>query len=312
LQVAREQQGPLDWSPSGDRFAVRTPGELTLYSSNGTRVWTISRNANGLEDVAWSPSGDLIAARFGQEILLTTPERTPVATIELQSSELQSLESGLRWSPDGQLLAVGGGAIYDRTGALVGRYAPASTNAAVAADPRWTPDGTAIIFRRGPARYVSSRYSSFLVLGTADLYRSNAHGADPLPLTSTPALDEGPALFRPGHAGGTAGTAVACFLAGTPRRDVIYGSSADDLVFAGAGNDLVYGRGGDDVILAGDGADRVHAGKGRDIVFAGRGNDRVYARDRERDRIDGGLGRDWARVDRKDSVVGVETLVRRG
>jgi len=311
-QVAHEMPVSLDWSPGGDRFAVRTPGELSLYASNGTRIWTISRNADGLEDVAWSPSGALIAARFGQEILLTTPERTPVATIELRRSELESLESGLSWSPDGQLLAVGGGTIYDRTGRLVGRYAPASMKAAVAADPRWAPDGTALIFRRGPARYVSSRYSSYLVLGAADLYLSDAHGSDPLALASTPALDEGPVVFRPGHAGGTAGTARPCFVAGTPRRDVIYGSPSDDLVFAGAGDDVVYGRGGDDVILAGDGADRVLPGKGRDVAFTGRGNDRVAARDRERDRINGGPGRDWARVDSKDSVAAVETLLRRG
>ena len=311
-QVAREMPGHLDWSPSGDRLAVRTPGELTLYASNGTRIWTMSRNANGLDDVAWSPSGDLIAARFGQEILLTTPERTPVATIELRRSDLESLESGLSWSPDGQLLAVGGGEIYDRTGRLVGRYAPASVNAAVATDPRWTPDGTVLIFRRGPAKYVSSRYSSYLVLGAADLYLSDARGSDPLALTSTPALDEGPVVFRPGHAGGTAGTALPCFVAGSSRRDVIRGTSSNDLVFAGAGNDVVYGRGGDDVILAGEGADLVRPGKGHDVVLTGRGNDRVEARDRERDRINGGPGRDWARVDSKDSVSAVETLLRRG
>jgi WD40 repeat protein len=56
-QVAHEMPVSLDWSPGGDRFAVRTPGELSLYASAGTRIWTISRNADGPEDVAWSPSG---------------------------------------------------------------------------------------------------------------------------------------------------------------------------------------------------------------------------------------------------------------
>jgi Ca2+-binding RTX toxin-like protein len=263
-----------------------------------------------VKGVAWSPTGDVIAARFGREILLTTPERTPVATITLQENRLESLEWGLGWSPDGQLLAVGGGPIYDRAGALVRRYAPPSIDGAVAVDPKWTPDGTAIVYRRAPAKVVSARYSQYLVLGSADLYLSDTRGGEPVALTSTAQVNESDVVFRPGHAGGTAGTALECFHLGTSGRDVIYGTGADDLVLAGTGNDVVYGRGGDDLIFGGDGKDRVLPGRGRDSVYAGAGKDRIDARDGQRDGITGGKGRDRAVVDRKDRVVGVETVLR--
>jgi len=301
----------FDWSPSGDRLAVRTTGDLMLFSASGTRLWTISGNANGLQDVAWSPAGDLIAARFGREILILMPDRTPVATIELQPSTLESLETGLSWSPNGRLLAVGGGVIYDRDGQPAGRYAPPSTSAAVAADPRWTPDGTAIVFRQAPARVVNARYSQYLVLGTADLYVWEATDSAPVALTSTPQLDESDVVFRPGHAGGTAGKASSCFEQGTPGNDVIYGDGDEDLFLMGAGNDVVYARGGNDLVFGGAGNDRLLPGRGRDLVFGNRGNDRILARDRQRDGIAGGPGFDRAWVDRRDAVSGVERVYRR-
>ena len=67
------------------------------------------------------------------------------------------------------------------------------------------------------------------------------------------------------------------------------------------------------------GDDRISGYSYRDVLIGGRGRDRIYgedgrdyinARDGQRDYVDGGDGRDTARVDRKDIVIGVERVRR--
>lgn len=59
----------------------------------------------------------------------------------------------------------------------------------------------------------------------------------------------------------------------TSGDDVLYLSSMDDSMSAGAGNDIVYGYAGNDVLLGGDGNDIIYAGSGDDIIDAGTGDD---------------------------------------
>jgi len=53
------------------------------------------------------------------------------------------------------------------------------------------------------------------------------------------------------------------------------------------------------VIHSGRGNDTVHGDGGRDGLFSGYGRDTFFARDRQRDRLDGGPSRDRARIDRR-------------
>jgi hypothetical protein len=296
----------IAWSPGGDHLAVRFSEDLSLFTSEGRLLWTISRGEQSLGEVAWSPTGDVLAARFGRETLVLTPGRTPVATITRPDTELDELEHGMSWSPDGRLLAVGGGAIFDRAGRPAGRYAPPTTWAGVAFAPRWSPDGTAILFQRARPARVGSRYTNELGTLASDLYATRLPGGDPTALTSTPGVDERDIVFRPARVGGTAGTAGTCVHVGTRGRDVVYGSSQEDLVTAGAGNDVLLGQGGNDVLVAGDGNDLVRAGAGRDDVFGDAGRDRFYTRDSSVDRISGVPGVDRAWADRRDRMDGVE------
>jgi len=55
-------------------------------------------------------------------------------------------------------------------------------------------------------------------------------------------------------------------------------------------------------LVGSSGNDRISGGVGRDAISAGSGNDRISARDRNRDRINCGSGRDLVIADRIDLV----------
>jgi hypothetical protein len=153
------------------------------------------------------------------------------------------------------------------------------------------------------------------VLG--EIQRFNLDGCAPPPCTirGTSAADT---------LAGTSGADVICGLRG---NDVLRGLGGDDLIYGGRGNDRLYGGGGADRLLAGPGADlltggsgndtlyaqggpdRLIGGRARDALVAGSGGDTLAARDRRRDWLGGGAGRDQARVDRSlDTVRGVERI----
>jgi Ca2+-binding RTX toxin-like protein len=81
-------------------------------------------------------------------------------------------------------------------------------------------------------------------------------------------------------------------------------------VNGGPGSDRISGGDGRDVLLGGPGNDVIRAGRDADVVLAGPGRDVVFARDRHRDRIDCGGGRDTAKVDRVDVVRNCERVLR--
>jgi Ca2+-binding RTX toxin-like protein len=113
---------------------------------------------------------------------------------------------------------------------------------------------------------------------------------------------------------------------GQGGRDVVRGGAGDDYLSGGGradalrggpGNDFVNGRTGADELSGGTGKDRLSGGPQNDILRGGPGRDRLLgdsgadvfdARDRNRERVDGGLGVDRARVDPIDSLFSVEVL----
>lgn len=88
--------------------------------------------------------------------------------------------------------------------------------------------------------------------------------------------------------------------------DVVFGDSGRSVFVGNAGSDTLLGSGGPDVLRGGHGRDDLHGHEGRDrlvggargdALFGGRGDDSIFARDRARDRVFGGRGRDRARLD---------------
>ena len=82
----------------------------------------------------------------------------------------------------------------------------------------------------------------------------------------------------------------------------LIGTAAGEAIVGTAGPDTICGLGGND---------RLTGGAGVDVLSGGIGNDVLNARDRRRDVVRGGPGRDSARIDRHlDRVKGVERILR--
>ena len=100
-------------------------------------------------------------------------------------------------------------------------------------------------------------------------------------------------------------------LRGLGGNDRLLGRGGADQLFGGAGNDALFGGTGIDRLLGGSGNDRLVGGTGRDVLDGGTGKDRIEARDRARDVIRCGAGRDTVIADRVDSVARSCEVVRR-
>jgi hypothetical protein len=100
-------------------------------------------------------------------------------------------------------------------------------------------------------------------------------------------------------------------LIGSAGNDKLSGGAGKDQLRGDAGNDVLSGGPGDDVLLGGTGNDRITTGAGRHTLSAGAGSDNVVAANRRRDKVNCGAGRDRARVDRLDRVVGCERVSSR-
>jgi Ca2+-binding RTX toxin-like protein len=103
---------------------------------------------------------------------------------------------------------------------------------------------------------------------------------------------------------GTTGDDVICGLggndviAGGGGIDIIDGANGNDRLTGGSGGDKLMGLRGNDKLNGNAGNDRVGGGAGKDVIRGAAGKDRLSARDRRRDVVDGGKGRDRATIDR--------------
>lgn len=290
------------WSADGTRMA------FTRYVINMTGdvrrqgVWIVNLETaeerqifdESASSISWAPDGTIaIDASFSADIVLLTESGHVIRRLSPPRSDF---ERGLSWSPDGSLLAVGGGGIVDREGHAAGRYAvEPGTEDVVIAQPAWSPDGSRVLFSRFRTRRVPGGIS----LGNGDLYvgEPSASGAS-VQVTATPSFSERDPAWRP-PAEGQAGSAQRCVLLGRSgvHRDVIRGSPGDDLIDGGRGTDVLDGRGGNDVVLGGPGADVIRGGTGLDRLFGEAGNDVLRAGVRDYDFVHGGPGRDTAYYD---------------
>jgi Ca2+-binding RTX toxin-like protein len=119
-------------------------------------------------------------------------------------------------------------------------------------------------------------------------------------------------------------------LVGSSGNDRIDGGDGADAAFAGTGDDSVHGGAGDDRLDGGNMADKLVGGAGKDFLLggagndiisdssganrvdAGSGNDSINVRNRVRDVVRCGKGRDHVVADRGDKLIGCEKVKRAG
>jgi Ca2+-binding RTX toxin-like protein len=98
------------------------------------------------------------------------------------------------------------------------------------------------------------------------------------------------------------GTAAGDRLLGLAGNDVLNGLAGDDCLVGGRGNDRLNGGKGKDALRGDAGNDTLTGGAGKNSYSGGAGKDRVNARNKVRETIDCGKGRDIATVDKRDKV----------
>ena len=113
------------------------------------------------------------------------------------------------------------------------------------------------------------------------------------PVTPPPAQNPPATLPGTRFCHGTKATilAGAGLTKGTPRRDVIVGTSGADMINALGGNDLVCAGGGSDKVFGGAGKDRLLGQAGRDKLYGQTGRDQLLGGS-GRDLLVGGGGHD--------------------
>jgi Tol biopolymer transport system component len=269
------------WSPDGKHILLsRSPTNefqvpaISVIDADGTNERQVVDAGNR---AAWSPDGQ----RFAYVAYTNSGRVSGLGVANAEGGNAHLLLQGVNvvtkpsWSPDGGQLAyiASSDGIKGSLGVVRadGSDTRVLTRGVISpsvggSTPQWSPDGSLIAFTRGP--YQASRVAVIKPDGSSEqVVADSIDGREPVWRVPAPL----PSHRRP------------CVVHGTSQADVIHGTSRGDVVLAGRGADRVYGGGGPDVIVGGLGPDR---------LFGEGGGDEFGARDRTRDYVLGGLGKD--------------------
>jgi hypothetical protein len=125
-------------------------------------------------------------------------------------------------------------------------------------------------------------------------------------LVGTDAADT---LTAPDHAARVWGLGGDDRLTGSATRAAcLLGGDGNDMLALDRGGGVAYGNAGSDTIRGSDLGDLIYPGHGLDGVTAGGGDDKIDVRDGEPEVVDCGSGADIVKADRRDVLIGCESV----
>ena len=255
--------------------AAANAGDTTLTLQNVTALETNagSGGSSGLSVSAVNSSDAVVNA---SNVIAQAPENDVEATSAIMGSSVTINMTSSNYSSEHEL---NNGTITDP-----------GTGGNQTADPQLAADG----YHQQPGSQTIDAGSAAPLAGTADVDEETRSaglatdiGADEFqPPLVTPPTPETPTPPTPAarFCHGTKATILAGtgVTRGTPKRDVVVGTSGPDTIKVLGGNDLVCAAGGRDTVLGGAGRDRLLGQAGADRLYGQAGRDQLL----------GGAGRD--------------------
>lgn len=177
-----DRDGEPDWSPDGTQLAFSEPEGVSIMSSDGSDVRSLT--TIGGESPVWSPDGAKIAFKEAGEIAVRDADGSDLRIVSLQDGSTTLTFAGPPvWSPDSPRIAfvsAASGTIWvvnaDGTGlrkVAAGLVDDPTFNLDTA--PAWSPDGIAIAFVCGR--------------GDFEICTVNADGSNEVQITDNDAPD---------------------------------------------------------------------------------------------------------------------------
>ena len=288
--------GP-NWSPDGSRvvFVATDPHRERLITvrpdgSDRRVVPGVSADPNQrLGEAHWSPDGALIGYTLDENLYVVRPDGSGQHLVLVDAV-------GFDWSADGRIVFT-----RDQDLALANSDGSGATFITRTPDlheggAEWSPDGSQLAYVAG------DETDPKVGQGPGDhMYLADANGRNKRELRGPRGVSAWYPAWRPAAPLPRGGR--PCALLGTSSDDVLVGTARGELIYGRGGNDVIRGRGGDDIIV---GDVPFARQRGKDRLFGGPGRDFLDSKDERLDVVNGGPGFDRGIFDVRDRVTSVE------